>query len=951
MADGNIVLKIDAETGEAQKKVVTLEEKVEGLQKQIEKLGKMVEKGFGAVGEAMTSVQGETGTLGEELANVSGRVDMVASELHRGFRKGMVDVVMFNKALRDLQADIKKLEKMAKAQAKVVVTGFQNVRKEVKKVGKDVDKATDKIEEVGEAVEELEDKAKESEGAFDSIQSAIATGFEEVKGKVAEVKEGVNTLNTQFGNFGKKAKGQLKQLDPGFANIKKGFMGMTDGLKASGKGFSGLNKIIAMGGIGLLLTILGSLIAYLKESEQGAKVFKKTMALLAIPLEVIGMVAEKIGEALVWAFTSPKEAMDSLGVAIQGLWQWFLDLLNLAIAPLQLGFYKTKEALLEGAIAVKEFFGGDASNLKRQLRETRNNIQEVKDQALASAKAVAKPFVDGANALAGMAREQYRLVQLQTKYDKMVKKNAQNARLLAIAEADINKRMADREAIVDNEEASYGKRVEALAEQVAMHDLLFEAQLKQMNAEIEALRISAELAETEKDRLAIMDEIADAIAERTEAEAEHTQARREYAQTRKQLAEDEAQRVLDIEDMLADALIDSRKDVLSQQMKSDLEDLERQRKADIAELKELKASREQIAQMEAYYRDQEAKMREEYDLEMLEQQDDINQLIRDINAESRENMLSEQHAFAQSELAMQMENDLRELEEMEATEEQKLALREAYGERLKTLMEEQAREIAEQEREKEATLRELQNEANMLALENMLISATERETRRREFEFESRMEDLRLAEEQALLDLEMLEATEAQKQAVRDHYNNIRRQESEKLGRDLNKIELDLFNEQLNMAQDAGKGLLRAMQEANNRIEADDVGRARAQFERNKRLQKAQVSISGASAIIGQLAVPQDQLTGANFVKAGLVATEMATQIKNINATTFDSSKYDEDVDLSGDAEAVEITPVDLSFLQRETEEASPLRAYVVNQDVQNAEMQQTLIDNKVNLG
>lgn len=947
MADGNIVLKIDAETGEAQKKVVTLEEKVEGLQKQIEKLGKMVEKGFGAVGEAMTDVKGETGTLGEELANVSGRVDMVANELHRGFRKGMVDVVMFNKALRDLQADIKKLEKMAKKQAKVVVTGFQNVRKEVKKVGKDVDKATEKIEEVGEAVEELEDKAKESEGAFDSIQSAIASGFEEVKSKVADVKEGVNTLNTQFGNFGKKAKGQLKQLDPGFANIKKGFMGMTDGLKASGKGFSGLNKIIAMGGIGLLLTILGSLIAYLKESEQGAKVFKKTMALLAIPLEVIGMVAEKIGEALVWAFTSPKEAMDSLGVAIQGLWQWILDLLNLAIAPLQLGFYKTKEALLEGAIAVKEFFGGDASNLKRQLRETRNNIQEVKDQALASAKAVAKPFVDGANALAGMAREQYRLVQLQTKYDKMVKKNAQTARLLAIAEADINKKMADREAIVDDEEASYGRRVQALQEQVAMHDLLFEAQLKQMDADIEAMRISAELAETEKDRLAIMDEIAEAIAERTEAEAEHTQARREYAQTRKQLAEDEAQRVLDIEDMLADALIDSRKDTLSMQMKSDLEDLERQRKADIAELRELKASREQIAQMEAYYRDQEDKMREEYRIEQMEQELEIAQMIQDINAEAQENSLSAQHKFALKELDQQMQADLRELDTMEATEEQKEAMRQAYAERRITLLEQQGQELAEQEREKEAMLREIQNEAFALSLENMVAQENEREAMRRQMDFDSRMEDLRLAEEQALLDLEMLEATEAQKQAIRDYYNDVRREEEHKLARDLREIEMRSFQEKVNLAHDAGKELLSALREANDRAEADNLADAKRQFETNKKLQKAQTIISGSAGIIGQLAVPQDQLTGANFVKAGMIATSMATQLANIESATFDSSKWESDVEDGN----VQVQPLDLSFLQRETEESGAVRAYVVNQDVQNAEMQQTLIDNKVNLG
>lgn len=947
MADGNIVLTIDAETGEAEKRVISLEKKVEALQKQIADLGKMVSEGFGAVGDAVSGVQGETGALGKELANVRGKVDGVANELHRGFRKGMVDVVMFNKALKDLQKDIDKLQKMAKEQAKVVVTGFGRVTKEVKKVGKDVEKTTEKIEEVAEAVDELEEKAEKTEGAFDAIKSAIATGFDEVKGKIADVKENVGTLQGQFGNFGKTAKGQLEQLDPGFGKMIKGFKGMTEGIKQTGTGFSGLNKIIAVGGIGLLLTLLGSLINYFKETEAGAKMFKKAMAFLQIPMEVVGTIASAIGEALVWAFTSPQEALDAVIRGFKGLIEWGKALISLILTPIQLEFHLVKAGLLTAGVAMKEFFGMDASNLKAQLEETKQDIADLAETAKQNAETLAEPFVALGKAVGDAVNEQLKLLNLQDQLDAQTKKNEKNKAKLTKTEGELNAEISARKRIIDNENSSYSQRKKAVEEQMSLTTDLFEAQKAQMLGIEQQIRLEAQLAETEAERREIEQELAEQIAERLDTEAQYLDDMAELSDKRVQIADDEAQRVMDIEDMLADAKVDARKDVLSEQMKSDLEDLQRQKEADLRELKELKASREQIAQLEAHYRDQEAKMQEEYRIELLEQQLDIAQMIQDINAEAQEDRLSAQHEFALKELDQQMEADLRELDEMEATEEQKEAMRQAYAERRITMLEQQGQELAEQEREKEAMLREIQNEAFALSLENMIMQESEREAMRRQIDFDSRMEDLRLAEEQAILDLEMLEATEAQKQAVRDYYNDVRREEEHKLARDLREIEMRSFQEKVNLAHDAGKELLSALRESNNRAEADNLADAKRQFETNKKLQKAQTIISGGAGIIGQLAVPQDQLTGANFVKAGMIATSMATQLANIESATFDSSRWEAEVEDGN----VQVQPLDLSFLQRETEESGAVRAYVVNQDVQNAEMQQTLIDNKVNLG
>jgi hypothetical protein len=69
--------------------------------------------------------------------------------------------------------------------------------------------------------------------------------------------------------------------------------------------------------------------------------------------------------------------------------------------------------------------------------------------------------------------------------------------------------------------------------------------------------------------------------------------------------------------------------------------------------------------------------------------------------------------------------------------------------------------------------------------------------------------------------------------------------------------------------------------------EAKDEESQRRRFDRNKNLQILQAIINTASGIMTQLNVPQDALTGANFVKAAIVAATGATQIATISAQQF----------------------------------------------------------------
>jgi hypothetical protein len=80
---------------------------------------------------------------------------------------------------------------------------------------------------------------------------------------------------------------------------------------------------------------------------------------------------------------------------------------------------------------------------------------------------------------------------------------------------------------------------------------------------------------------------------------------------------------------------------------------------------------------------------------------------------------------------------------------------------------------------------------------------------------------------------------------------------------------------------------LSALMDLNQAAAKGDEASQRKTFERNKLMMKAQATIAMAAGIVQQLGVPQDQLTGMNFVKAAAVAAAGIANIVKINQTQF----------------------------------------------------------------
>jgi hypothetical protein len=147
-------------------------------------------------------------------------------------------------------------------------------------------------------------------------------------------------------------------------------------------------------------------------------------------------------------------------------------------------------------------------------------------------------------------------------------------------------------------------------------------------------------------------------------------------------------------------------------------------------------------------------------------------------------------------------------------------------------------------------------------------------------------------------------------------------------------------------------GLVDALGKGNER-------NAEKNFKITKALRIAEAVASTAAAIMTQLAVPQDALTGANFVKAGIVAVTGAAQIATIANTRFQKGgasggRVSQPSIPTSSPTANPLTP-NIQFGNTENQLAGmlgqPMRAYVVNQDIQSANQLERKIRSSATIG
>jgi len=141
-------------------------------------------------------------------------------------------------------------------------------------------------------------------------------------------------------------------------------------------------------------------------------------------------------------------------------------------------------------------------------------------------------------------------------------------------------------------------------------------------------------------------------------------------------------------------------------------------------------------------------------------------------------------------------------------------------------------------------------------------------------------------------------------------------------------------------------------------LSKDDEKNAEKSFKITKALRLGEAVANTAAGIMGQLAVPYDQLTGANFVKAGIIAVTGAAQIATIAKSKFSPGASTAEKPTVGSAPSgggggftpnISFTGIGQNPLAGMF--GQPMQAYVVGQQMNNANMLERRIRNSATFG
>lgn len=216
--------------------------------------------------------------------------------------------------------------------------------------------------------------AKKAEKDIDGVAAASK--------KAEESQEGLNdSIESGTGALGGMAGGAIMA-----------FKGVVGGVKKAVLGMRTLKGAMISTGIGALVVLVASLIMYFTKTKKGAEVLQVATAALGAVFGVLTDVLSSIGETMVWAFTSPQEALDAVSEKMEALGGWFSDLGNYLKEVFFFSLLKVKRAMLSFAAAGKELLGFDASGMRAEIASIDDQLDESIEKMQIASDKVTEPL-------------------------------------------------------------------------------------------------------------------------------------------------------------------------------------------------------------------------------------------------------------------------------------------------------------------------------------------------------------------------------------------------------------------------------------------------------------------------------------------------------------------------------------------------------------------------------
>jgi hypothetical protein len=298
-----------------------------------------------------------------------------------------------------------------------------------------------------EGVKELTTELNAAAKAADKLDSSLED--------TADAADDVGEASTQMS-------GGLDRMSGGLITM---FKGAVKGAKTFVLGLKTMRGAVIATGIGALVLVIGSLVAYFTSTKKGAEMLEVATASLGIIMGKLTDTLSSLGGLLVSAFQDPQEAIASLNGMMSDVWDWFVSIGTYIKESFILNILVLQRSLKKAAIAAKEFFGGDASEMKAELAEIESAITSTLAELEKAAAEVTGPLLDMYGAVVdgvkGLVSETKKAVSAQNELTKASQKLRQAERDLLVTEAEKLAIIAEQEVISKDITKSFEERIAA----------------------------------------------------------------------------------------------------------------------------------------------------------------------------------------------------------------------------------------------------------------------------------------------------------------------------------------------------------------------------------------------------------------------------------------------------------------------------------------------------------
>ena len=280
-----------------------------------------------------------------------------------------------------------------------------------------------------EGVKELTTELNKAAKAADTLDGALE--------ETADAADDVGEASTQMS-------GGLDRMSGGLVTM---FKGAVKGAKTFVLGLKTMKGAMVATGVGALVVLVGSLVAFFTKTKKGAELLEVASAALGVVMGKLTDTFSSLGEIMIGVFTNPLEAISGIGDAIQ---EFVMDKVNSLMDGL--GFLGS---------AFKKLFAGDFSGAMEDGAQGVLKLNQALNPLVIVGELVVDTVTNIANATKGLVVETLDAVAAQNALTKASQNLRQAERDLIVDEAKKLAIIAEQEVISKDITKSFAERIAA----------------------------------------------------------------------------------------------------------------------------------------------------------------------------------------------------------------------------------------------------------------------------------------------------------------------------------------------------------------------------------------------------------------------------------------------------------------------------------------------------------